>query len=405
MKRLSLVAMLLLVSCQSDRPFPKVIPGPGAVEPLWSTVGCSGGIVITPERVSVARRSMDEYETWIFDTVSGSVIDVSYKPTRISEAPVDTPADLTSGSAKPLYKSRASSVAPRGFSPVVLTDRFLFAKRTKLLFRPFHFYSEGQVVVLDLQSRNVVWTDEGLDIAVLAADGRIVICSDKRTSVFANNSGRPSEISEFYAAIRAANVADIRGLYSVWRKSGMRDVDGKVPLSVAAKEGHREITKLLIELGESPNAADSDGFTPLMMALHWNHPDIANILLDAGAVPTDEQALWESALRIAVREGPRPIITRLLRSGAKMDSVDVWSGHTVLHEAVMYRNYEAIETLIAAGANTKARDKDGKTPAEHAPMDECVIHLFGGGLIKDKPAICQPVKSETGTFDMRGLLY
>jgi hypothetical protein len=25
-------------------------------------------------------------------------------------------------------------------------------------------------------------------------------------------------------------------------------------------------------------------------------------------------------------------------------------------------NREAIETLIAAGANTKARDKDGKTP-------------------------------------------
>jgi hypothetical protein len=310
MKRLSLVLTLLLVSCQSDRPFPKVVPGPGAVEPLWSTVGCSGGIVITPEKVSVARRSMDEYETWVLDTASGQVIDVSYTRTRISGAPRDTPTDLTSGTVKPLYRSRTSSVAQGGFNPVVLTDRFLFAKRTKLLFRPFHFYSEGQVVVLDLQSRNIVWTDDGLDIAVLAANGRIVVCSDRRTSVFANNAGRPTEISEFYAAIRTANVADIRGLYSVWRKSGMRDVDGKVPLSVAAKDGHLGIVKLLIELGESPNASDSDGFTPLMMALHWNHADIANILLDAGAVPTDEQALWESALRIAVREGRRQIITR-----------------------------------------------------------------------------------------------
>ena len=255
MKHLSLVPMLLLGCCQSDRPFTKVVPGPGAVEPLWSTfVGCSGGIVNTPDRVSVARRSMDEYETWVFDTVSGSVIDVSYKPTRISRAQGDTPADLTSGSVKPRHRSRESSVTPEGFSPVVLTDRFLFAKRTRLLFRPFHFYSEGQVVVLDLQSRNVVWSDEGLDIIVLAANGRIAVCSDRGTSVFANNAGRPSEISEFYAAIRAANVAAIRALYPVWRKSGMRDANGRVPLSVAAKDGHLYIVKLLVELGE-PQAA------------------------------------------------------------------------------------------------------------------------------------------------------
>jgi ankyrin repeat protein len=30
-------------------------------------------------------------------------------------------------------------------------------------------------------------------------------------------------------------------------------VDGKVPLSVAAEDGHIDIVKLLIELGETPN--------------------------------------------------------------------------------------------------------------------------------------------------------
>jgi len=136
-----------------------------------------------------------------------------------------------------------------------------------------------------------------------------------------------------------------------------------------------------------------------MMALHWNHANAAEFLLDAGAIPTDEGPLWGSALRIAVRGEQRPIISRLLRSGAKVDLVESWSGRTALHEAVMYRNYEAIETLIAAGANTKVRDKDGKTPDELAPTDPCVVHLFGGGLIKDKPCICQPPQRETLTFD------
>ena len=119
-------------------------------------------------------------------------------------------------------------------------------------------------------------------------------------------------MSEFYATIRAANVATVGALYPAWRKSGMLDVDGKVPLSVAAMDGHLDIVKLLIELGESPNAADADGFTPLMMALHWNHADVADFLLDAGAIPTDDSLLWGSALRIAVREGRQPGTARLL---------------------------------------------------------------------------------------------
>ena len=403
MRRLSLATMLLLVSCQADRPFPNIVVVPNVVEPLWSSrIGCSGGILISPERVSVARRIVEEYETWTFDAVSGTVLNVSTSSTRISKALRDTPADLTTGLIRPLDKSRAAAVAPRGFNPIVLTDQFLFAKRTRLRFERLHLYSEGQVAVVDLRTKNTVWADEGFAIAVLADFGRIIVCHDGETSVFSDNGGRPAEVSRFYAAIRAANAALVRELYPVWQKARMHDVDGNVPLSVAAKDGRLDVVKLLVELGESPNAADADGFTPLMMALHWNHPDVADFLLDVGAVPTGESPLWGSALRIAVREGRRAIINHLLRSGAKLNVAEAWSGNTALHEAVMYRNYEAIETLITGGVDVKALNKDGKTPGELAPMDECAIHLFRGGLIKEEPVICQPVKRETVIFDGGG---
>ena len=404
MNRVSLVAMLFLASCQADRPFPKVVLGANVIEPIWSShVGCSGGIEFGPGTVSVARRVGNEHEIWRFDAASGTLISYATKSTRIGGVPHDTPADLTAGSTKPLDAWKTQALTPPGFTPVVLTDRFLFAKRTRNLVRRLRFYSEGQVVLIDRSSRQVVWTDEGLDIAVLAASDRVVVCRDKQTSVFAQNAGRPSDISAFYAAIRAADVDSVRGLYPVWSRSRMRDVDGKVPLSVAAKGGHLEIAKLLVALGEVPNTADADGFTPLMMALQWDRPDMAAFLLDAGAIPRDEGPIWGSALRIAVHEGRRTIISHLLRRGAKIDVVETLSGHTALHEAVMYRNYEAIEILISAGANVKARDKVGKTPGELAPFDRCVIHLFRGGLIKGEPTICQPIKRTTATVDLAHL--
>jgi hypothetical protein len=366
---------------------------------MWSTyVGCSGGIEFSPGAVTVARRIVDEYEIWKFDAASGTLLNYATKSTRIGRAPNDTPADLTGGSTKPLDASKVGALTPPGFTPVVATDRFLFARRTRTRLQRLKFYSEGQAVLIDRPSGKAVWMDEGLDVAVIAALDRVIVCRDGQTSVFARNAGRPPEASEFYTAIRAGDISVLRKLYPAWRGSRIRDVDGKVPLSVAAKDGRLDIVKLLVGLGEPPNSADADGFTPLMMALHWNHSDIAEFLLDAGAIPTDDAPPWGSALRIAVHEGRRTIVSRLLRAGAKIDLVETRSGRTALHEAVMYRNYEAIEVLISGGASIKARSKDGKTPGELAPGDQCVVHLFGGGLIKERPSICRPIKRETATF-------
>lgn len=400
MKRLSLGAVLFLASCQSDRPFPKVLLGHNVVEPIWSSsVGCSGGIEFGTGTISVARRIGNEYETWRFDAASGMLIRYAMSPARIGGRPNDTPADLTAGSTKPLDTLRLQPLTPPGFTPVVLTDRFLFAKRARTQLRRFQVYSEGQVVVIDRPGREVVWMDEGVDIAVLATSGLVIVCRDGQTSIFTENAGRPTEVSAFYAAVHAANLSAVRKLYPIWRRSGMRDVDGKVPLSIAAKDGHLDIVKALVELGETPNSVDADGFNPLMMSLHWNHADIAEFLLDAGAMPTDGGPTWGSVLRIAVHEKGRTIVNRLLRAGGQIDAVETWSGRTALHEAVMYRNYEAIEALISAGANVKARDRDGKTPRELASTDRCITHLFTGGLIKDEPTACQPIKHETETFD------
>jgi ankyrin repeat protein len=175
------------------------------------------------------------------------------------------------------------------------------------------------------------------------------------------------------------------------------DLGGMGPLTIAAKEKHPRMVELLLNLGESPNNPDADGFGPLLMALHWNNPDIARLLLNAGADPNYKSHLWALPLSEAMGEGKRPIIEDLLRTGARVNSEGGWTGGTALHEAVMYRNYEAVETLIAAGADVHKLDVHGLTPSQEAPGDECVIYLFSGGKIRDKPETCQPFRRTSVT--------
>jgi ankyrin repeat protein len=58
------------------------------------------------------------------------------------------------------------------------------------------------------------------------------------------------------------------------------------------------------------------------------------------------------------------MVDLLVQAGARLNVRSEWSGRTALHEAVMFRNYEAVEALLHFGIDTSARDNDGKTARE-----------------------------------------
>lgn len=70
-----------------------------------------------------------------------------------------------------------------------------------------------------------------------------------------------------------------------WPQRGMRaPVPGaKTPLLYAAREGSREIARMLIEAGADIERADANGTTPLLTAIIGDHMDTARVLIDAGA--------------------------------------------------------------------------------------------------------------------------
>jgi ankyrin repeat protein len=55
------------------------------------------------------------------------------------------------------------------------------------------------------------------------------------------------------------------------------------PLMYAAREGHLDAAKALLDAGSDVNAVDKNAITPLFMAISNNHMDMAHLLIDRGA--------------------------------------------------------------------------------------------------------------------------
>ena len=375
---------ILVAGCQGAKPPLVAVPVSDQVEPLWSmNVACTNGLRLDGQKVILFPRNRSHGEQWTLDVASGRILEFSDSQAEGGGAPEDSHSDLAGGKSRTLSRPEVASITPSGFEPLVLTDHFLFAKRSRLRFSYPHFFHDAEAIVIDRGTGKIVWTQVGINTAVFASGTYIFICDRQKTAAFSLSAGRPREVSDFYSAVRAGDLIKTRELYPFHGKTQLFDLGGMGPLTIATKENRASMVELLLTLGESPNSPDADGFTPLLMALHWNNPEVARVLLNAGADPNYKSHLWQLPLNEAVAEGKRPIVENLLRKGAKVNSEGGWTGGTALHEAVMYRNYEAIETLLAAGADVRTLDRHGLTPLQEAPEDACVKYLFDGGKITD----------------------
>lgn len=116
---------------------------------------------------------------------------------------------------------------------------------------------------------------------------------------------------------------------------------GMTSLLYAARDGHTEVAKLLLEAGADPEMAESNGIEPLLMALLNNQLGVAGLLLDQGVNINVDDFWGRTPLFAAVdyrnldlnsaledspgdnhvdREALMPVIRRLLLAGAEVDA-------------------------------------------------------------------------------------
>jgi hypothetical protein len=162
-----------------------------------------------------------------------------------------------------------------------------------------------------------------------------------------------------YDAVDGNNLDMVRLLVS---KGANLDVKlpnrwGTSPLHAATVTRFTDMTKLLLELGASPKVTNDTQSTPLHLVLAMYDPP-----RQPSNTPTESGAF-----------DPLEITKLLVKHGANINAQST-DGSTPLHTAVSGRMppFEALEWLLANGADPKIKDASGKTPAMAAITPICL---------------------------------
>jgi ankyrin repeat protein len=138
------------------------------------------------------------------------------------------------------------------------------------------------------------------------------------------------------------------------------------PLTGAARRGHTEVARFLLEKGAGVNKGRGhDGWTALRGAAQRGHKDIVQLLVDSGAnVDERDEKLW-TALMGASWDGRLEIAELLLDRGADVNARNKGDGSPLMM-AVTNGHTDVVQLLLEKGADPNARIKEGLTVLELA---------------------------------------
>ena len=146
----------------------------------------------------------------------------------------------------------------------------------------------------------------------------------------------------------------------------------KMDLGDAARNGHLESVRLLVEQGSDINMLGRSHSTPLHLASWMGHLDVVQYLVEQGAAidkTTADHNRSYTPLSGAAYAGYLEITRYLLEQGADRDKAD-GDGETPLHDAAREGHLEIAMLLMSYGTDLNARNKYGELPIDVAVTDE-----------------------------------
>lgn len=135
------------------------------------------------------------------------------------------------------------------------------------------------------------------------------------------------------------------------------------PLHEAAKRGHLEASRLLLEHGANPNLKDIHDDTSLHVACQYRHLHIIDLLHEYGVDPDIRD---ESGYACIHRPLDPCLLSKLLDIGADPNARETHGGETALGRAASHNNIETITMLLDRGASVNHPALNDVTPIHRA---------------------------------------
>ncbi|MBR3425778.1 MAG: ankyrin repeat domain-containing protein [Neisseriaceae bacterium] len=188
-----------------------------------------------------------------------------------------------------------------------------------------------------------------------------------------------SSMNAFLFAVRSGNADTVRLLLDkasidINHRSEyeLRDDDRytimPTPLMLAARYGHRDVMKLLIEKGADVSIIDNGGEKALSLATKHGHIACVRLLFELGLANANSADHWETPiLTIASRNGHKDLVQFLLDNGAEVNRLGgFWGYETAIKDAVFGNHIEIVQLLLDAGADVNLGDKIGNLKSNNA---------------------------------------
>ncbi|MGE5086843.1 MAG: ankyrin repeat domain-containing protein [Bacillota bacterium] len=143
--------------------------------------------------------------------------------------------------------------------------------------------------------------------------------------------------------------------------------EGMTPLMTAASSGNLAATEALLKRKVALDLKNNIGDTALAIAVSADESEIAEKLIYAGA-SLDNHPVSENAdtLLITASKSSLAVVKAILSKDKKRINETNGQGNTALMEAVRTGYNDIAKFLIAEGADTKLKNKDGKSALDLA---------------------------------------
>ena len=158
------------------------------------------------------------------------------------------------------------------------------------------------------------------------------------------------------------------------------------PLLIAATKGCEDVMAILNENGiDIEQANETDSTTALMKAAKFGHYESVKFLLENGAQVDKKNRQGNSAIMFAVQNGHLDIMQLLLDKGADVNDKNIL-GFTPLLYALDHHQTEIVEFLIENSADVNVETKNEMTPMKIVKKDKdslMVVYLVEHGAIDE----------------------